>query len=51
MASGILERNILGFAGFRPVRRSLIGMVGTLDQAHKRERWLEHMKALGREGR
>ena len=46
-----LERNILGFAGFRPVRRSLIGMVGTLDQAHKRERWLEHMKALGREGR
>jgi putative NADPH-quinone reductase len=46
-----LERNILGFAGFRPVRRSLIGMVGTLDQAHKRERWLEHIKALGREGR
>lgn len=46
-----LERNILSFSGFRPVRRSLIGMVGTLDQTHKRERWLEHMKALGREGR
>lgn len=46
-----LERNILGLAGFRPLRRSLIGMVGTLGQAHKRERWLEQMKALGREGR
>jgi putative NADPH-quinone reductase len=46
-----LERNILGLSGFRPVRRLLIGMVGTLDAAHKRERWLERMKALGREAR
>lgn len=46
-----LERNILGFAGFRPVRHLLIGMVGSLDQPYKRERWLERMKVLGREGR
>lgn len=46
-----LERNILGFAGFHPVRRLLIGMVDTLGEANKRERWLERMKALGRAGR
>jgi putative NADPH-quinone reductase len=46
-----LERNILGFSGVRPVRRSLIGMVGGLEDANKRERWLEHMKRLGREAR
>jgi putative NADPH-quinone reductase len=46
-----LERSMLGFAGFRPVRRLLIGMVGTLEDARKRQRWLERMKALGREAR
>jgi putative NADPH-quinone reductase len=46
-----LEHNVLGFAGFRPVRRLLIGTVGTLEQAHRREYWLECVKTLGREGR
>ncbi len=46
-----LERNILGFSGFRPIRRSLFGMVGGLEVSNKRERWLEHMKTLGRQGR
>jgi putative NADPH-quinone reductase len=45
-----LERNVLGFAGFRPVRRTLIGAVAALDETRKREHWLERMKALGREG-
>lgn len=40
-----LERNILGFVGFRPVRRSLIGSV---ESSHAyREKWLDRMRALG----
>ena len=45
-----LERSILGFAGIRPIRHTLIGMIGNLDDK-KRARWIERLKALGREGR
>lgn len=40
-----LERNILRFVGFRPVRRSLIGSVES-SRAY-REAWLDRMRALG----
>lgn len=40
-----LERNILSFVGFRPVRRSLIGSVES-SRAY-REKWLDRMRALG----
>lgn len=44
-----LERNILGFIGFRPVRRTIIGAVeGT--EAH-RSRWLAKLEALGRDAK
>lgn len=42
-----LERNVLAFAGIRPVRASLVGMIGALDES-KRARWLERMQQLGR---
>lgn len=45
-----LERNILGYAGVRPVRSTLFGMVEAVDQA-KRLGWIEEMKALGRSGK
>jgi putative NADPH-quinone reductase len=45
-----IERNILKFAGIRPVRESLFGMVENVD-AGKRARWLEQMERLGRAGR
>ena len=45
-----LERNILGFCGIGPIKESLIGMVEARD-ATKRQKWLEKMKALGREGK
>jgi putative NADPH-quinone reductase len=41
-----LERNILGFVGIAPVRRTLIGMVGKLDP-RRAQRWLARMRALG----
>ena len=44
-----LERNILGFVGFAPVHRSLIGMVGQLGDQDAR-RWLARMQALGAAG-
>lgn len=40
-----LERNVLSFVGFRPVRRSLIGSVES-SRAY-REKWLDRMRALG----
>ena len=43
-----LERNILRFVGFAPVRRSLIGNVEK-SRAY-REKWLETMRELGRRG-
>lgn len=45
-----LERNILKFAGIRPVRESLIGKVERMAEA-ERERWLEKMEELGRAAR
>lgn len=45
-----LERNILGFCGFAPVRASLIGSVET-PSAGVRDRWLARMEALGRAAR
>ncbi len=44
-----LERNILRFVGFSPVRHSIIGNVERSDTY--RRSWLRHMKRLGREGR
>lgn len=41
-----LERNILGFVGIAPVRRSLIGMLGQLSDT-RAQRWLARMRALG----
>lgn len=45
----VLERNILGFVGFAPVRHTLIGAVEQLGEAGAR-RWIERMRALGRQG-
>jgi putative NADPH-quinone reductase len=44
-----IERNILKFAGIRPVRESLFGLVENVDAA-KRARWLAEMERLGRAG-
>jgi putative NADPH-quinone reductase len=41
-----LERNILGFCGFKPVRASVIGMVEG-GNATARRTWLERMSRLG----
>lgn len=40
-----LKRNILRFAGFGPIRASLIGMVE--GSSSKRRKWLDRMAALG----
>ena len=45
-----LERNILGFAGIGPIRESLFGMIESASDA-KRKRWLQEMRALGRQAR
>jgi putative NADPH-quinone reductase len=45
-----LERNVLHFCGISPVRTTLIGMVAGPDAA-RREKWLERVQALGREGK
>lgn len=42
----MLERNILGFIGFAPIRRSLIGSVDTLGEAGH-ARWLSRMHEFG----
>ena len=42
-----LERNILGFVGFAPVRETLIGSVESMDDAD-RQKWLARLAALGR---
>lgn len=44
-----LERNILRFSGIAPVRDTLIGGIGSID-AGRRERWIESIRALGRDG-
>ena len=45
----LLERNILRFVGFGPVKRSVIGHVEAKNP-RRRERWLETLAALGRLG-
>jgi putative NADPH-quinone reductase len=45
-----LERNVLGFTGFRPVRRTLIGMVEARDGT-ARQRRLDGVRKLGAGGR
>jgi putative NADPH-quinone reductase len=45
-----LERNILKFAGVRPIRETLIGMVAAKD-GKAREAWLRKLEVLGGEGR
>ena len=42
-----LERSILRFAGIKPVRETLIGMVGDAGEARRR-RWLDRMRDYGR---
>jgi putative NADPH-quinone reductase len=44
-----LKRNILGFCGIGPTRSSLIGMIEGDDG--KRRRWIDTMRALGRDAR
>lgn len=44
-----LERNILGFTGFGPVRRSLVGAVEGGDE--RNAAWLRKMQALGNAAR
>lgn len=44
-----LKRNILRFAGFGPIRTSLIGMVES--SSSKRRKWLDRMAALGEAAR
>ena len=42
-----LERSVLRFAGMKPVRETLLGMVDTVSDA-KRWAWLERMRTYGR---
>ena len=44
-----LERSILAFVGIKPIRETLIGMVGALDEK-KCKVWLERLHALGAKG-
>lgn len=44
-----LERNILGFCGFGPLRTSTIGLVDS-PNPKRRERWLERMEEYGKRG-
>ena len=43
-----LERSVLRFAGMKPVRETLLGMVDTVSDA-KRRAWLERMRTYGRQ--
>jgi putative NADPH-quinone reductase len=45
-----LERNILRFAGIRPVRETLIGSVESIGDEGRRQ-WLAKVRALGWQGR
>jgi putative NADPH-quinone reductase len=47
--SKALKRSILTLAGITPVRETLLGMVDGLTVA-KRERWIEKIRELGRNG-
>ena len=41
-----LERNILGFVGIAPIRETLVGMTGKLDEAGA-QRWFRKLEKLG----
>ena len=43
-----LERNILAFTGFKPIHRTLIGMVEARDDSRRRKR-LEDVRRLGKQ--
>ena len=42
-----LERSVLKFAGMKPVRETLLGMVDAASDA-KRRRWLDRLRDYGR---
>lgn len=44
-----LEKNILRFAGIKPIKESLFGLVEGPSDA-RRARWLQEMESLGRRG-
>ena len=44
-----LERSILRFVGIKPIRETLIGMVGSLNEK-KSKTWLEKLRTLGASG-
>jgi putative NADPH-quinone reductase len=44
-----LEKNILGLAGIKPVKHSLIGLAGLNND--KRVKWLNKIQALGQKGK
>ena len=44
-----LERSILRFVGIKPIRETLIGMVGSPNE-RKSKTWLEKLRALGTNG-
>jgi putative NADPH-quinone reductase len=44
-----LERDFLGFCGIGRIRENLVGAVEAQD-AHRRDKWLERMRGLGRAG-
>jgi len=43
-----LELSVLRFAGMKPVRETLLGMVDAVSDA-KRRAWLERMRTYGRQ--
>jgi putative NADPH-quinone reductase len=45
-----LEQGILKFVGIKPIRETLIGMIGAVGDG-KRFAWLETLRALGKSGR
>lgn len=45
-----LERNVLRVSGIGPIRESLVGGVEAIGEVG-RQRWLERMRTLGRQGR
>jgi len=45
-----LERNILRFVGFAPVRATIVGMAGAAGEGRQR-RWLDRLRRLGAAGR
>lgn len=49
-AARTFEKNVLGFVGIRPVRRTIFGMIDHVG-ASRREKWLEQMETLGRAAR